>query len=36
MSFIKIQMAMLEKLDPMSQDFVDMLQHIEGAMAHQM
>ena len=30
----KIQMAMLEKLDPMSQDFIDKLEHIEGAVAH--
>lgn len=30
----KVQMALLEKLDPMSQDFLDKLEHIEGAVAH--
>jgi len=33
-AMVKIQMALLEKLDPMSQDFVDKLEHIEGAVAH--
>lgn len=28
---VKVQMAMLEKIDPMSQDFLDKLEHIEGA-----
>lgn len=31
---VKQQMAMLEKLDPMSQDFDDKLEHIRGAVAH--
>ncbi len=35
-AMVKIQMAMLEKLDPMSQDFVDKLEHIQGAVAHHM
>lgn len=35
-SMVKIQMALLEKLDPMSQDFMDKLEHIEGAVAHHM
>jgi hypothetical protein len=30
----KMQMAALKKLDPMSQDFLDKLGHIEGAVAH--
>jgi len=33
-AMVKIQMALLEKLDPMSQDFLDKLEHIEGAVAH--
>ncbi|UVO50295.1 hemerythrin domain-containing protein [Sphingomonas sp. SUN019] len=33
---VKMQMAMLEKLDPMSQDFLDKLEHIRGAVAHHM
>jgi hemerythrin superfamily protein len=33
-SMVKIQMAMLEKLDPMSQDYIDKLEHIQGAVAH--
>ncbi len=33
-SMVKIQMALLEKLDPMGQDFMDKLEHIEGAVAH--
>jgi hypothetical protein len=32
----KVQMALLEKLDPMSQDFLDKLEHVEGAVAHHM
>jgi len=31
---VKIQMAALEKLDPMSQDYLDKLGHIEGAVKH--
>lgn len=33
---VKMQMAALEKLDPMSQDFDDKLEHIRGAVAHHM
>jgi hypothetical protein len=33
-SMVKIEMALLEKLEPMSQDFYDKLEHIEGAVAH--
>lgn len=33
-AMVKIEMALLEKLDPMSQDFRDKLEHIEGAVAH--
>jgi hypothetical protein len=33
---VKMQMAMLEKLDPISQDFDDKLEHIRGAVAHHM
>lgn len=33
-SAVKIQMALIEKLDPMSQEFADKLEHIEGAVAH--
>lgn len=33
---VKMQMAMLEKLDPMSQDFDDKLEHIRAAVAHHM
>lgn len=33
-AMVKIQMALLEKLDPMSTDFIDKLNHIEGAVAH--
>lgn len=33
-SVTKVQFAALEKLDPMSQDFLDKLGHIEGAVAH--
>ena len=32
----KIQMGILEKLDPMSQDFLDKVGHIEGAVTHHM
>jgi hemerythrin-like domain-containing protein len=35
-SMAKVQMALLEKLDPMSQDFLDKLEHIRGAVAHHM
>lgn len=31
---VKMQMAALENLDPMSQDWLDKLGHIEGAVAH--
>jgi hypothetical protein len=30
----KMQMAALENLDPMSQDYLDKLEHIKGAVAH--
>lgn len=33
---VKMQMAALEKLDPMSQDWMDKLEHIEGAVRHHM
>jgi hypothetical protein len=33
-SAAKIQMAALEELEPMSQDFLDKLEHIRGAVAH--
>jgi hemerythrin superfamily protein len=33
-AMVKVQMALLEKLDPMSQDFTDKLEHIKGAVAH--
>lgn len=33
---VKIQMAALEKLAPMSQDYLDKLEHIRGAVAHHM
>lgn len=35
-AMVKIQMALLEKLDPMSQDFLDKLEHIRGAVTHHM
>lgn len=35
-AMVKMQMALLEALDPMSQDFIDKLEHIEGAVAHHM
>lgn len=31
---VKTQMAILEKLDPMSQDFDDKLEHIRDAVTH--
>jgi len=31
---VKIQMAALEHLEPMSQDYLDKLEHIRGAVAH--
>jgi hemerythrin superfamily protein len=31
---VKIQMAALETLDPMSQDYLDKVEHIRGAVAH--
>jgi hemerythrin superfamily protein len=33
-SAAKVQMAALEDLDPMSQDYLDKLEHIRGAVAH--
>jgi len=33
-SMTKVQLAALERLDPMSQDFADKLEHIRGAVAH--
>jgi hypothetical protein len=33
-SAAKVQMALLEDLDPMSQDYLDKLEHIRGAVAH--
>jgi hemerythrin superfamily protein len=33
-AMVKIQMALLKSLDPMSSDFIDKLEHIEGAVAH--
>jgi hemerythrin superfamily protein len=35
-SMVKMQMAALEKLDPMSQEFEDKLQHVKGALLHHM
>ncbi len=35
-AMVKMQMAELEKLDPMSQDFLDKLEHIREAVAHHM
>ncbi len=35
-ALVKVQMALLEKLDPMSQEFLDKLDHIEGAVKHHM
>lgn len=33
-AMVKIQMAELEKMEPMSQDFIDKLEHVEGAVKH--
>jgi hypothetical protein len=33
-SATKVQMAALEDLDPMSEDYIDKLEHIRGAVAH--
>jgi hemerythrin superfamily protein len=33
-SAAKVQMGLLEDLDPMSQDYLDKLEHIRGAVAH--
>ncbi len=33
-AMVKVQMALLEQLPPLSQDFLDKLEHIEGAIAH--
>ena len=35
-AMVKMQMAQLESLVPMSQDFLDKLEHIRGAVAHHM
>jgi hemerythrin superfamily protein len=35
-AMVKMQMAALEKLDPMSQDFEDKLGHVKGALLHHM
>lgn len=35
-ALVKVQMALLEKLEPMSQDFIDKLEHIKGAVTHHM
>ena len=35
-ALVKVQMALLEKLDPMSQEFIEKLDHIEGAVKHHM
>lgn len=32
----KVQMALLDKIDPMSQDYLDKLEHIRGAVTHHM
>jgi hypothetical protein len=32
----KVEMALLEKLEPLSQDYVDKLEHIRGAVTHHM
>jgi hypothetical protein len=32
----KVQMALLEKIEPMTQDYVDKLEHIRGAVTHHM
>ncbi len=33
-ALVEVQMAALETLEPMSQDFIDKLEHIEGAVKH--
>ncbi|MCX7284918.1 MAG: hemerythrin domain-containing protein [Novosphingobium sp.] len=33
-AMVKVQMALLEQLPPMSDDFMEKLEHIEGAVAH--
>jgi hemerythrin superfamily protein len=35
-AMVKMQMAVLEKLDPLSQDFEDKLEHVKGALLHHM
>lgn len=35
-SAVKVQMAALEELDPMSQDYLDKIGHIKGALQHHM
>jgi len=35
-AMVKMQMAALEKLEPMSQEFVDKLEHVKGALLHHM
>lgn len=35
-SATKVQLAALDDLDPMSQDYLDKLEHIEGAVTHHM
>jgi hemerythrin HHE cation binding domain-containing protein len=35
-SMVKMQIAALEKLDPMSQEFEDKLEHVKGALLHHM
>lgn len=35
-AMVKMQMAALEKLDPMSQEFEDKLEHVKGALLHHM
>lgn len=35
-AMVKMQMAALEKLDPLSQDFEDKLEHVKGALLHHM
>ncbi len=35
-SAAKMEMGLLERLDPMSEDYLDKLGHIEGAVAHHM
>jgi hypothetical protein len=35
-ALVKVQMALLEKINPMTKDFIDKLEHIEGAVKHHM